>query len=174
MADINVGNKANLLKGAIDSHDTKVFNTDNRVDNSVTTTTSNNIVNNTVNNTNTHQTVYEAQRTQQEIMHDNENEFLTAVRERVADGLTRQEEAELEQIARDKKIHRLRAKQLIESERKSAEALYGGQDDGYYVGKVLQNIYDAVNANQVDIIKRLFKSVEEIARTNDDANIQYY
>ena len=170
MADINVGNNANLLKGAIDSHDTQVFNTDSRVDNSVTNTTNNNIVNNLT----THQTVYEAQRSQQEIMEDNENEFLKAVRERVADRLTRQEEAELEQIARDKKINPMRAKQLIEAERKSAAALYGGQDDGYYVGKVLQNIYDAVNANQVDIIKRLFKSVEEIAKTNDDANIQYY
>ena len=170
MADINVGNNANLLKGAIDSHDTQVFNTDSRVDNSVTNTTNNNMVNNLT----THQTVYEAQRSQQEIMEDNENEFLKAVRERVADRLTRQEEAELEQIARDKKINPMHAKQLIEAERKSAAALYGGQDDGYYVGKVLQNIYDAVNANQVDIIKRLFKSVEEIAKTNDDANIQYY
>lgn len=170
MADINVGNNANLLKGAIDSHDTQVYNTDNRVDNSVTNNTNNNIVNNTTN----HQTVYEAQRTQQEILQDNENEFIKAVRIRVADGLNRQKEAELDQIARDWKINPMRAKQLIEAERKSAEALYGGQDDGYYVGKVLQNIYDAVNANQLDIVKRLFKSVEEIAKTNDDANIQYY
>lgn len=166
MADINIGSNANLLKGAIDSHDTQVSNTDN----SVTNTTTNNVVNNTT----SHQTVYEAQRTHQEILQDNENEFLRAVRERVADGLTRQKEAELEQIARDWKVDPWRARQLIEAERKSAEMLAGSQDDGYYVGKVLQNVFNAVNANQVDIVKRLFRSVEEIAKTNDDANIQYY
>lgn len=170
MADINVGNNANLLKGAIDSHDTQINNNDNRVDNSVT----NNTTNNTVNNTTNYQTVYEAQRTQQEILQDNENEFIKAVRARVADGLTRQEEAELDQIARDWKVNPLRAQQIIEAERKSAAILSGGQDDGYYVGKVLQNVFDAVNANQVEIVRRLFKSIEEIARTNDDANIQYY
>lgn len=162
MADINVGNNANLLKGAIDSHDTQINNNDNRVDNSVT------------HNTTNYQTIYEAQRTQQEILQDNENEFIKAVRVRVADGLTRQGEAVLDQLARDWKINPMRARQIIEAERKSAAILSGGQDDGYYVGKVLQNVYEAVNANQLDIVKRLFKSIEEIAKINDDANIQYY
>lgn len=158
--------------------DANAISGDIHVDNSETTNNIDNSVHNatTINNdssTNNHIT-YEAQRTQQEILWSNENEFIKAVRERVADGLTCQEEAELEQIARDWKINPMRANQIIEAERKSAAILSGGQDDGYYVGKVLQNVYDAVNANQVEIIKRLFKSVEEIAKTNDNANIQYY
>ena len=163
MAEINVGNNANLLKGAIDSHDT--------IDNSVTTNnTSNTIINNT-----THKTVYETQRTQQEILQDNENEFIKAVRERLADGiLTAQEEAELAQIARDRKINATRAQQIIEAERKSANIIAGGQGNEYYADKVLQNIFEAVNANQTDIVKRLSKSVEELAKTMNDANIQYY
>ena len=170
MADINVGNNANLLKGAIDSHDTQINNNDNHIDNSVTNNTTNNIVNNTTNN----QTVYEAQRTQQEILQDNENEFIKAVRERVADGLTRQEEAELDQIARERKINPLRARQIIEAERKTANILAGGQGNEYYAGKVLQNVFDAVSANQTDILRHLFKPIEELAKTMDETNVQYY
>ena len=165
MAEINVGNNANLLKGAIDSHDTQISNTDNSV----------NTTNYIVDNSTTNQTFYQAQRTQQEILQDNENEFIKAVRIRVADGqLTAQEEAELDQIARDWKINPLRAKQIIDAERKSAEVLAGGLGNEYYASKLIQNIYDAVNANQVDILKRLFQSIEELAKTMNDANVQYY
>ena len=161
MAEIKVGDNANLLKGAIDSHDTQINNTTNNVDNSV----DNSVTNNTTNYSTTHQTVYEAQRTQQEILQDNENQFIKAVRERVADGLTRQKEAELEQVARDWKINPQRALQIIEAERKSADILSGGQGSEYYAGKVLQNVYDAVNANQIDILKRLFIQLEELSKT---------
>ena len=174
MAEIKVGDNANLLKGAIDSHDTQINNTNNNVDNSVDNSITNNTTNNTTNYTTTHQTVYEAQRTQQEILQDNENQFIKAVRERVADGLTRQKEAELEQIARDWKINPQRAHQIIEAERKSADILSGGQGNEYYAGKVLQNVYDAVNANQTDILKRLFIPLEELSKTMDDGNVQYY
>ena len=174
MAEIKVGDNANLLKGAIDSHDTQINNTNNNVDNSVDNSVTNNTTNNTTNYTTTHQTVYEAQRTQQEILQDNENQFIKAVRERVVDGLTRQKEAELEQIARDWKINPQRAHQIIEAERKSADILSGGQGNEYYAGKVLQNVYDAVNANQTDILKRLFIPLEELSKTMDDGNVQYY
>ena len=55
MADINVGNNANLLKGAIDSHDT-TYNSDNRVDNSITN-------NSTVTNTTLNNNIFQAQKT---------------------------------------------------------------------------------------------------------------
>ena len=106
MAEINVGDNANLLKGAIDSHDVQTNYTTNNVDNSVDNSVTNNTTNNSTNYTTNNKMVYEAQRTQQEILQDNENQFIKAVRERVADGLTRQKEAELEQIARDWKIRR--------------------------------------------------------------------
>ena len=160
MSDINVGNNANLLKGAIDSHDTHI-NNDNRV------------TNNIVNNTNT-QTVYEAQRSQLEIQMINENEFIKAVRMHLRNGLTHQKEAELDLIARDWHISPIRAKQIIDAERKSAEILSRSQGNQYYSEKVLQNIIDAVYANQTDIIKHLFKSVEELSHNTDDNKIQYY
>lgn len=174
MAEINVGDNANLLKGAIDSHDVQTNYTTNKVDNSVDNSVTNNTTNNSTNYTTNNKTVYEAQRTQQEILQDNENQFIKAVRERVADGLTRQKEAELEQIARDWKISPLRAYQIIEAERKSADILNGGQGKEYYASKILQNVYDAVNANQPEILKRLFIPLEELSKTMDDGNLQYY
>ena len=71
MADINVGNNANLLKGAIDSHDTQINNNDNRIDNSVT--------NNVVNNTSTSHNVYEAQKSVAQMHADNVQTFLGEV-----------------------------------------------------------------------------------------------
>lgn len=75
MADINIGNNANLLKGAIDSHDTQVYNTDSRVDNSVTNNTTNNIVNNSTSNSN----IYQAQKTMEQIHADNVQTFMDEV-----------------------------------------------------------------------------------------------
>ena len=62
-------------------------------------------VSNTTNNiTNTstvlNKTVYEAQRTDAELLQDNENQFLLAVQERLADGrLDQREMAELSQLS---------------------------------------------------------------------------
>lgn len=75
MADINVGNNANLLKGAIDSHDTQINNTDNRVDNSVTNNTTNNVVNNTTSNS----TIYQAQKTMAQQHAENVQTFVDEV-----------------------------------------------------------------------------------------------
>lgn len=75
MADINVGNNANLLKGAIDSHDTQVFNNDNRVDNSVTNNTTNNVVNNTTSNSN----IFQAQKTMAQMHAENVQTFIDEV-----------------------------------------------------------------------------------------------
>lgn len=172
MAEINVGSNANLLKGAIDSHDTTNNNYDNRVDQSVTNTTTNN--NTTYDNSTTYQNVYQAQRTQQEIDQDNENEFIKAVRNRVKDGLTRQEEAELGQIARELKINPALARQIIEAERKDAEVLAGGQGSEYYAQKVLQSVYDAVMANRTDILRRQFTPLEELAKTMEGGDVQFY
>ena len=169
MAEINIGNNANLLKGAVDSHDTQI-NNDNSVDNSVTNNTTNNIVNNTT----TNQTIYQAQRTQQEILQDNENAFIKAVRERVRYGMTNQVEAELSQIALDWKISPDRARQIIEAERKCANVLSGGMGNEYYINRVLQDAFDAVCHNNVAVAKKLFKTLSELSEMVDDANVHYY
>ena len=144
-----------------DSHN--VHNEDKSVHN-ITNTTS------TVNNI----TQMAAQKTEMEILQENEKGFIKAVRERVAKGFTRQIEAELDQLARDWKIQPEHARQIIEAERKTASILTGSQGNEYYVNKVLQNVFDAVNANQTEIVKRLFKTVEELSKTVDDANLHYY
>lgn len=71
MADINVGNNANLLKGAIDSHDTQINNTDNSVTNHTT--------NNTVNNTTNTSTIYQAQKTVAQLHAENVQTFIDEV-----------------------------------------------------------------------------------------------
>lgn len=169
MAEINIGNNANLLKGAVDSHDTQI-NNDNSIDNSVTNNTTNNVVNNTT----TNQTIYQAQRTQQEILQDNENAFIKAVRERVLYGITNQVEAELSQIALDWKISPDRARQIIEAERKYANVLFGGMGNEYYINRVLQDTFDAVGHNNVAVARKMFKTVSELSGKVDDANVQYY
>ena len=74
MSDYNIGNNANLLKGAIDSHDTQ-NNYDNRVDNSVANNTTNNIVNNSTSYSN----IYQAQKTMAQIHADNVQTFMDEV-----------------------------------------------------------------------------------------------
>ncbi len=75
MSDINVGNNANLLKGAIDSHDTQINNNDNRIDNSVTNNTTNNFVNNTTSNSN----IYQAQKTVAQLHAEHVQTFIDEV-----------------------------------------------------------------------------------------------
>lgn len=74
MAEINIGNNANLLKGAIDSHDTQI-NNDYSVDNSVT----NNTTNNTIYNTTNQHNIYEAPKTSEQLHSENIKVFLDEV-----------------------------------------------------------------------------------------------
>lgn len=160
---LNLGD-ANAISGGLHVSDSHAVHNEDR---SVHNITNNN--SSTVTNVNV-----AAQKSDVELRQENESQFIKAVRERVVNGLTRQKEVELEQIARDWKINPHHAHQIIEAERKSAEILSGGQGNEYYAGKVLQNVYDAVNANQADILKRLFIPLEELAKTMDDGNVQYY
>lgn len=167
---LNLGD-ANAISGGLhvsDSHE--VHNThhtsNTNIDNSST------IDNSYTVNTNT---VYEAQKTQAQIQQDNENQFLQAVQERFADGiLDPRELAELNQLAIKWSINTMRANQIIEQVRKSATILQGSQASEYLANQILQEVYQAIQSNQSEILTRRFRMLEQVALTSDDSNVQFY
>lgn len=161
---LNLGD-ANAISGGLhlaDSHDVhNIQNTSNTtIDNSQT-----------VNNS----TVYEAQKTQAEIQQENESLFLQAVQERFSDGLLDQRElAELNQLCLKWQIPTQRANQIIEQVRSSARILQGNTGIDFLAHQTLDEVYNAINNNQVGVLKRRLPSLEQIARSTPDGNVQFY
>ena len=125
----------------------------------------------TVNNS----TVYKAQKTKAEIQQENENLFLKAVQERMSDGVLEQRElAELNVMATQFNIAPQRALQMIDQVRRSTLAMKGGQGTEFLAQQLLEEVFNAVNANQVGVLQRRLPQLEQIAQTNPDANIQFY
>lgn len=165
MSDIKLDGDAAVVGGIhSDSH-----NTQNNYNTSTTTHTTNN---STVNK----QTVYEAQKTQTEIYQQNENLFLQAVQERLVDGkLDNQKLAELNQLSIQWHIAPLRANQIIDQVRQSIHILQGSKGNEFLAEQILTEVFNAIQTNHTDILKRKFNSLEQLARvmTNDN-NIQFY
>lgn len=165
MSDIKLDGDAAVVGGIhSDSH-----NTQNNYNTSTTTHTTNN---STVNN----QTVYEAQKTQTEIYQQNENLFLQAVQERLVDGkLDNQKLAELNQLSIQWHIAPLRANQIIDQVRQNIHILQGSKGNEFLAEQILTEVFNAIQTNHTDILKRKFNSLEQLARvmTNDN-NIQFY
>ncbi len=165
MSDIKLDGDAAVVGGIhSDSH-----NTQNNYNTSTTTHTTNN---STVNK----QTVYEAQKTQTEIYQQNENLFLQAVQERLVDGkLDNQKLAELNQLSIQWHIAPLRANQIIDQVRQNIHILQGSKGNEFLAEQILTEVFNAIQTNHTDILKRKFNSLEQLARvmTNDN-NIQFY
>lgn len=165
MSDIKLDGDAAVVGGIhSDSH-----NTQNNYNTSTTTHTTNN---STVNN----QTVYEAQKTQTEIYQQNETLFLQAVQERLVDGkLDNQKLAELNQLSIQWHIAPLRANQIIDQVRQNIHILQGSKGNEFLAEQILNEVFNAIQTNHTDILKRKFNSLEQLARvmTNDN-NIQFY
>lgn len=165
MSDIKLDGDAAVVGGIhSDSH-----NTQNNYNTSTTTHTTNN---STVNN----QTVYEAQKTQTEIYQQNETLFLQAVQERLVDGkLDNQKLAELNQLSIQWHIAPLRANQIIDQVRQNIHILQGSKGNEFLAEQILTEVFNAIQTNHTDILKRKFNSLEQLARvmTNDN-NIQFY
>ncbi len=160
---------ANAISGGV--HLTDSHNVQN-IQNTTNTTTNTTIDNSqTVNNS----TVYAAQKTDTEILQDNENQFLQEIQRRFADGILEQRElAELNQLCIQWHINPTRASQMIEQVRKSATILQNGQGNEFLANQILQEVYSAIQTNQPDILRRKFRTLEQIARTTDDSNVQFY
>lgn len=162
MSDIKLDGDAAVVGGIhSDSHNVQTTNISN------TNTTNNSTVNN--------KTVYEAQRTQAEIYQDNERQFLNAVQERMSDGILDQRElAELNLIAQQWMVSAQRASQIIEQVRRSAAVLTGGQGNEFLTSQIVTEVFNAVQAHEVDILKHKFRTLEQVARTSMDGNVQFY
>lgn len=162
MGDIKLDGDAAVVGGIhTDSHNVQTTNISN------TNTTHNSTVHN--------KTVYEAQRTQAEIFQDNERQFLAAVQERMADGILDQRElAELSLIAQQWMVSAQRAAEIIEQVRRSAAVLTGGQGNEFLTTQIVNEVFNAVQANEVEILRSKFRTLEQMARTSIDGNVQFY
>lgn len=132
MSDIKLDGDAAVVGGIhSDSHNTQnIYNTS-------TTTTNNSTVNN--------KTVYEAQKTQTEILQQNETLFLQAVQERLADGrLDAQKLAELNQMSIQWHIAPVRANQLIDQVRRNMNVLQGGKGNEFLAEQTLNEVFNAI------------------------------
>ena len=167
---LNFGD-ATAVSGGVhmeDSHDVhNIHNTSNTIVDNRSTIDNSHTVNNS--------TVYEAQKTKAEIQQENENLFLKAVQERLSDGVLEQRElAELNVMATQFNIAPQRAMQMIDQVRRSTLAMKGGQGTEFLAQQLLEEVFNAVNANQVGVLQRRLPQLEQIAQTNPDANIQFY
>ncbi len=161
MSDIKLDGDAAVVGGIhSDSHNTQ--------NNYHTSTTNNSTVNN--------KTVYEAQKTQTEIYQQNENLFLQAVQERLADGMMdNQKLAELNQLSIQWHIAPARANQIIDQVRRSMNVLQGSKGNEFLAEQTLNEVFNAIQANNLDILRRKFNSLEQLAKVmTGDNNIQFY
>ncbi len=161
MSDIKLDGDAAVVGGIhSDSHNTQ--------NNYHTSTTNNSTVNN--------KTVYEAQKTQTEIYQQNENLFLQAVQERLADGMMdNQKLAELNQLSIQWHIAPARANQIIDQVRHSMNVLQGSKGNEFLAEQTLNEVFNAIQVNNLDILRRKFNSLEQLAKVmNSDNNIQFY
>ncbi len=163
MSDIKLDGEAAVVGGIhSDSHNTQ---------NNYTTHT-NTTNNSTVNN----KTVYEAQKTQTEISQQNETLFLQAVQERLADGkLDNQKLAELNQLSIQWHIAPARASILIDQVRRNMAMLQAGKGNDFLAEQTLNEVFNAIQTNNLDILRRKFNSLEQLACVmTGDNNIQFY
>lgn len=134
----------------------------------------NNITNNTSTSTVTN-TVYQAQKTSEELRHDNERAFLQAVCDRLSDGILDEVKmAELNNLRIQLQIPLQTANTIIEEVRRSKRLLNSEGTNNFLSTQLLDEIYNAVRANNVDILTRKFSALEKIAATSTDENIHFY
>ncbi len=154
--NLNLGD-ANAISGGVnlsDSHN--VTNVDNSQDYS----------------TNIH---VEATKSSEQLAQENEDRFLQAVQQRLSDGIfDAVKQAELDQIALQCHIPQEKARDIIAKMRKSAVALQGEIGNEFLVQQTLQEIFNAVRQNQVEVLRRRLPSLKQLAEKSTEANVQFY
>ena len=166
MSDIHLSEEAAVVGGIhSDSHNVTTTHT--------TTNTSNTITDNSK-TVNTH-VVHQAQLTDTQILQDNENQFLQAVINRMQDGiLSQQDLAALTRISLQCHLSPQRASAIIEQVRQSASTLKGSQGNEYLASQILQEVFQAIQHDEVEILQHKFRPLEQLARTSTDGNVQCY
>lgn len=158
--DINLDGEAAVVGGIhSDSHD---------VTNNVNTY-------NTSNNQTVHNNIYQASKTAAELRQTNEQAFLQAVCERFSDGILDEVEmAELNRMRLQLQIPADTANAIIDEVRRSAAVLNSGAANNFLSAQLLDEVYNAVAVNNIDVLTRKFSALEKIATTSLDSNVQFY
>lgn len=167
MNDIKLDGDAAVVGGVhSDSHDTHTTYQNTTNSNTVNNTT------NTVNNT----TVHEAMKSREEVFLDNENQFMQTVEQYVSnDGrLDQLEYANLSQLAVRLRIAPQRATQIIDIVRRKYSIAMAGKGTEQILGQMLQDIFDAIQANRQDVLRHKYHVFEQLARSSADSNAQFY
>ena len=162
MSDIHLSEEAAVVGGIhSDSHN-------------VTTTHNSNTITDNSKTINTH-VVHQAQLTDTQILQNNENQFLQAVIERMQDGiLSQQDLAALTRMSLQCHLSPERANAIIEQVRQSATTLNGSQGNEYLAAQILQEVFQAIQQDEVTILQHKFRTLEQLARTSPDGNVQCY
>lgn len=129
---------------------------------------------NTTNNT-TNQTIYQVHKSIEEIRQENEKTFIKAVTDRIADGiLTDTDMAELNRIRLQLQIPQHVANAIIDQVKRSAIVINSYKADDFLSNQLLEEIYNALEKNQKEILERKLSSLEKVARNSTDSEVQFY
>ena len=174
MSGINVGGEAAIMGGVhSDSHDINTTNIDNSTHNTSNSDFNNTYTTNDNSVTNYSSTVYQAQLTDMQLRQNNEADFLRIVQETLADGFLDQAKmAKLNQLSISYQLTPQRANEIIETVRNNTVSTKQG--DSYLELQIAQEIFSAVQANAVDVLKRKMPMLDNIAENSQDSNVSYY
>lgn len=129
----------------------------------------------TTNNSTVTNIVHQAQKTAEELRQANEERFLETVCRFFDDGILDQREmAELNRLRLQLQIPEQRANAIIEQVRRDALVLNSGQSNDFLSSQLLEEVYEAVACNNVEVLKRKFSALEKIAKDNMDSDVQFY
>lgn len=134
-----------------------------------------NTTNHTTNNQSVHNNIYQAAKTAAELRQTNEQNFLQAVCARFSDGILDEVEmAELNRLRLQLQIPQHIANDIINEVRRSAVILNSGETNNFLTAQLLDEIYNAVASNHTEILSRKFSTLEKIAATSLDGDVQFY
>lgn len=149
---------------------------DSHEDHSVHTMTTNNVnTTNNVSQTYNNQTIHEAQKTTAELKQESESRFMQAVQDFLVDGqLDQSELQQLNMLATQLRIDPQRAMQMIDQVRRSSLVMKGGEGTEFLAQQLLEEVYNAINTNQADVLVKRLPQLEQLAQTSPDGNVQFY
>lgn len=134
-----------------------------------------NTTNHTTNNQSVHNNIYQASKTAAELRQTNEQAFLQAVCERFSDGILDEVEmAELNRLRLQLQIPQPTANAIIDEVRRSAQVLNSKEANNFLSAQLLEEIYNAISVNNMDVLTRKFSALEKIAAASLDSDVQFY
>ena len=132
----------------------------------------NNVTNNVTNN-NTY--VYEAQKTESEIIRENEGQFQDFLFGLISQGpLGVKELTELERLRVRLRISEPRANEMIQGARKSASFSGHSQVGVFLEDSLVQNIKEAINSCRKEYLMRQIPALKSLAESSQDDEVLFY